>query len=899
VLCAPILAAAFPVRASADAPSVAITSSSEWRETVGPTTYLHLVGEVLNSGRTATNIAIALSLKAMDGHEVGYDTTFAGAHVLAIGERSPFEGVVIAPPLYDHFTASVSAAPSPASPAHQFSFSLDACPQMDPTSAACQNQVPQDRIAGSVRNDNAVPVDNVAALFTFLDASGNAIAQNSAMVDDSLTIAPSAFGNFVVNRPSEPGWSSMRFMAEPDYPIDLNPSTLTFGDQLKGTPSPAQTITLSNNGMRTVTVGPIAATGSIAATGDFSQTNNCAAVPIATSCAVSVVFSPTQTGSESEVLTITDDAAGTPQSIPLSGTGVFPIATLSTTNLAFVDPVVVGTTVAKTLTLTNTGTTPLRITAVTASGDFLADSSLCPAALDPNAVCTITVTFAPRRPGPQAGQLTISDNAGGGQQAVALSGTGLGSGVGLSATSVSFGNQSLGVSRNRLVTVTNTGNAPLTVQSIAAPAAIVEGDTCRIAALAPSAQCGITLTFAPTLAGAVSGDVVLTDNAADSPQTISVAGTGVAPLTLDQTSLSFGNQLTAGSSLPQTVTITNTGSVDVAISSIQAIGPFGQANDCAPVLTVGGHCTATVRFAPDQLGAQHGTISITHDAFGSPQVVALDGTGVSARWESLGGVLPAGAVATSWGSHLDVFVRGTDQQLWHRSFDGTAWSNWEALGGPIGSEPAAVSWGPNHIDIFVRGTDGRPWWKTFDNGSFNNWQPMDGLLGSTPTVTSWAIGHLDLFTRGTDGQMWQNTFDAGIWHDWQPLGGVLDTEPAATSWGPGRIDVFVKGTDNRLWQNTFAAGRWSDWQPHYDGVLGSVPAAVSSAPGKIDVFVRGTDGRLWHKRYNGGWVNWTDSDAFGGIITSKPGTIARATGTLDVFARGTDLALWHLALGIR
>jgi hypothetical protein len=450
------------------------------------------------------------------------------------------------------------------------------------------------------------------------------------------------------------------------------------------------------------------------------------------------------------------------------------------------------------------------------------------------------------------------------------------------------------------VTLTNTGNADLIIQSITPPSGIGEVQDC-VSPLALGAHCTVTLTFAPTQPGTLSGNLVFRDNVGDSPQTLAVAGTAVAALAVDHTSLSFGGQQVGGTSDPQTVTVTNVGSASVTISNIRATAPFSESDNCIAVLAKGGHCTVTVRFAPDQPGPLNGSLTITHNSFGSPEVIPLAGTGISAHWESLGGLLPAGAGASSWGpSRVNVFVRGTDQNLWHRSFDGSSWSNWEVLGGPIGSDPAAVSWGPNHIDVFVRGTDGRPWQWTFDNG-IKTWQPLaTGVIGSAPTVTSWASGHLDLFVRGTHGQLWQNTFNAGHWSDWRPLGGVLNTEPVAVSWGPGHIDVFVKGTDNRLWQNTFDAGHWSDWQPHFDGVLGSVPAAASSALGSIDVFVRGTDGQLWHKRYrSGAWQNWSPSDAFGGIITSKPGAVARGATGLDVFARGTDLALWHLALGTR
>ncbi|MEH2385895.1 MAG: hypothetical protein V7K14_08975, partial [Nostoc sp.] len=73
----------------------------------------------------------------------------------------------------------------------------------------------------------------------------------------------------------------------------------------------------------------------------------------------------------------------------------------------------------------------------------------------------------------------------------------------------------------------------------------------------------------------------------------------------------------------------------------------------------------------------------------------------------------------SWASgRLDVFVRGTDNALWHKWFDG-GWSGWESLGGILTSSPTAVSWSYGRIDVFARGTDNALWHQWFDGA----WRP--------------------------------------------------------------------------------------------------------------------------------------------------------------------------------
>jgi hypothetical protein len=83
-------------------------------------------------------------------------------------------------------------------------------------------------------------------------------------------------------------------------------------------------------------------------------------------------------------------------------------------------------------------------------------------------------------------------------------------------------------------------------------------------------------------------------------------------------------------------------------------------------------------------------------------------------WEDLGGIITAGPAVSSWGlNRLDCFVKGADNAMYHKWWNGSAWSGWENLGGIIDNAPAAVSWGPNRIDCFARGMNNHmfhKWW---------------------------------------------------------------------------------------------------------------------------------------------------------------------------------------------
>jgi hypothetical protein len=98
--------------------------------------------------------------------------------------------------------------------------------------------------------------------------------------------------------------------------VSLSPAGLTFGDQDLGATSGAQVVTLSNTGTAALSIT------SIATTGDFAQTNTCgSSLAAGANCAISVTFTPTATGTRNGTLTITDDAAGSPHTVALSGTG--------------------------------------------------------------------------------------------------------------------------------------------------------------------------------------------------------------------------------------------------------------------------------------------------------------------------------------------------------------------------------------------------------------------------------------------------------------------------------------------------------------------------------------------------------------------------------------------------
>jgi trimeric autotransporter adhesin len=308
--------------------------------------------------------------------------------------------------------------------------------------------------------------------------------------------------------------------------------------------------------------------------------------------------------------------------------------TLSTANLSFGNVVVQTTSPIHTVKLTNSQSVALTISSISTSGDF-AQTSNCPfspATLAANASCTISVTFTPLVLGSLSGTLTVTDNASNSPQTAQLSGTGV-MPVVLSPTSLGFGNQIVTTtSAAKTITLQNYLTTPLTITSIATSGDFAQTSTCPISpsTLAASAKCTISVTFTPSVSGSRTGTLTITDSASNSPQTASLSGNGILPVSLSTTSLTYIGQLITSTSAAKTVTLTNNESSALTINSISTSGDFGQTSTCPispSTLAAGAKCTISVTFSPTALGTRTGTLTVSDNAAIPQQFVSLTGTG--------------------------------------------------------------------------------------------------------------------------------------------------------------------------------------------------------------------------------------------------------------------------------
>jgi hypothetical protein len=350
--------------------------------------------------------------------------------------------------------------------------------------------------------------------------------------------------------------------------VVLTPLTLTFPSTMISSTSPAQNITISNTGGTVIALQTPSVSGV-----DFKVAANTCGTSLASGvgCTVSIVFAPTASGSRSGIFTITDDS-GT-QTASLSGIGTSPATdALSPLTLTFAPQQITTTSSAQQITLTNSGDVALTlISAQITSGDFTAVNA-CGNSLNAHSSCSINVAFAPKNIGVIAGTLSISDQYR--SQTVALTGTGLAppgvslapfSTIGFPATGVGL------IATAQTVTLTNNGGVPLVVQSVAITGdfVIVSGSNTCSGSIAVNATCTLQIAFAPTEGGVRSGSLTVADNAPNSPQTLSLTGTGV-DFTLNSnggTSLTIANGqnavypllLSSAASVPGSATFTCSG----------------------------------------------------------------------------------------------------------------------------------------------------------------------------------------------------------------------------------------------------------------------------------------------------------------------------------------------------
>ena len=330
-------------------------------------------------------------------------------------------------------------------------------------------------------------------------------------------------------------------------------------------------------------------------------------------------------------------------------TAVPTILSVSPASLTFPNTLISLQSEPLTVTIKNTSPNDASISGVgfnPGGGNFFVTADNCGAVLSPNASCTVSIVFSPFQAGLNQASFTVTDSAQGSPQAVTLAGTATVAPapvLTLTTQVLSFASRQVGTSSGaEPITLKNTGNAPLSIFSIAIAGAQADVFTLLnhcVSTLAPGRACTVFVSFTPVATGQASASVVVTNNASEEfQQSIDLNGTGttvpVPGLTLSTTSLSFANQTTGTDSVKEAINLINTGTAPLKISSIALAG--AQADDfilqsaCVPTLAVGQRCAVFVTFKPRTAGEISAAVVINSNAGGSGSVATLSGTATAA-----------------------------------------------------------------------------------------------------------------------------------------------------------------------------------------------------------------------------------------------------------------------------
>jgi hypothetical protein len=356
--------------------------------------------------------------------------------------------------------------------------------------------------------------------------------------------------------------------------------------------------------------------------------------------------------------------------------GTPPMLSFSATSLLFNTTAIGAADTPQTVTIQNTGTTAAQLGIQLSSGysesplsDFL-ESTTCGTTLAASSSCTITVTFAPGPPlascvlpdcGPtsRGAEILITDNAVQGDQTISLSGTSsVGASVTISPNPIVFPAQAAGTSSTPLyVSLEATGDTPFAASSIAlsGPNATdfqltltgVGGNNCT-SLFPPGSLCALDVTFSPPAAatGTRTATLTFTDNAADSPQSVTVTGTvagsyalNLSPSTVSPTfpvafgtssygELSFENPSTTNTVEVTSLSISGTNAGDFSVTSIDCSTAGALPMTVAP----GATCYADITFNPaaGASGLRTATLTVgTSPAISGLPTIALQGDAVT------------------------------------------------------------------------------------------------------------------------------------------------------------------------------------------------------------------------------------------------------------------------------
>jgi hypothetical protein len=394
----------------------------------------------------------------------------------------------------------------------------------------------------------------------------------------------------------------------------------------------SQLLTITNPSASTLTISNVVAAGL-----GFSVTGVSLpiTIPAGQSKTLNTNIVPPATGSLSGSITLTNNSATPSVVVGLSGAGASagqPGISISPASVAFGN-VNVGVPSSQTLTVSNTGSTTLTISNITAAGaGYTVSGFALPVSIAAGQTSAFAAIFTPNTTGVSSGSVMITSNAPSSPTSVGLTGTGVQGQLTANPGTVAFGNIAVGSTGSQTINLTNGGSASVTISqaSVSGTGFAISGLTTPLT-LTAGQTTSFTATLVPSVPGALTGTLTINSNAPNPITTIPLNGTGAQPtIVLTPASVSFGS-VTVGAPNSQTILVQNTGNATLTVSQATASGAGFSISGLAIPSTIaaGTSKTFNISFGPAAAGAVSGSVSLVSNAPGSPTAIPLSGTGVA------------------------------------------------------------------------------------------------------------------------------------------------------------------------------------------------------------------------------------------------------------------------------
>ena len=308
--------------------------------------------------------------------------------------------------------------------------------------------------------------------------------------------------------------------------LTVTPSTVAFGSVAVGSEQ-SQTIHVENTGGESASISKLTVSGTGVSVSGMTAPMTLAAGQTAN---LTVSYKPVATGTLAGSVSIASNATDPSVVVGINATATSSTLAATPSSVSFGN-VAVGSDTTQTIRLQNIGTSQVTISAITPSVSSIAISGVTlPIKLASGTSATLTAAYKPTAAGSVTGKITVTSNAVGSPTIVDLSATAAAAAVQLtpSASSLSFGNVTVGSSGTSQLTVRSTGNTNATISKVTVSGTgFVLGGSAASVILDPSQTESYTVNFDPKAAGAISGTLTITSNAANSPLNIALSGTGV------------------------------------------------------------------------------------------------------------------------------------------------------------------------------------------------------------------------------------------------------------------------------------------------------------------------------------------------------------------------------------